>query len=333
MNTANKQQKGIIDPERIIPPPVTVSAHAQAFLSQKLPVSPTPQPTDLSDKAAWKSFIAESNGWLTLAMQQAASAMPMEIATLTVADRPVYEVTPAQIAAGYEDAAILYLHGGAYIHGEGMAGAYMAGPLACTAGMKTYSVDYRMPPDHPFPAALEDAVAAYRWLIERVATSRIAIAGGSAGGGLSAALVLKIRDLGLPLPGACVLATPEADLTEAGDSLHVNKYADVVTAAGGSLSDSIALYANGHDLRDPYLSPVYGDFTKGYAPTILTCGTRDILLSDTVRMHRALLKAGIPAELHVWEAMPHGGFFGAPEDQEVFVEQARFIREWLGKAS
>jgi acetyl esterase/lipase len=97
-----------------------------------------------------------------------------------------------------------------------------------------------------------------------------------------------------------LLATPEADLTE-----------------------SIAVYAQGHDLCDPYLSPIFGDFSKGSLPTILTSGTRELFLSNTVLMHRALRSAGIDAELHVWEAMSQGGFFGAPEDQEVLAEQWR----------
>jgi epsilon-lactone hydrolase len=126
-----------------------------------------------------------------------------------------------------------------------------------------------------------------------------------------------------------VIATPESDLTESGDSFKTNAYTDV-NGGGGTLAPSIALYANGHDLRDPYLSPNFADFSKGFPPTILTCGTRDIFLSNTVLMHRALLRAGIQAELHVWEAMPHGGFFGTPEDQEVLAQQAQFIRKQLG---
>jgi len=195
--------------------------------------------------------------------------------------------------------------------------------------MRAFAVDYRMPPDHPYPAGLEDSIEAYRSLLGRYQPERIAVSGGSAGGGLAAAFVLKARDMGLPLPGACVLATPEADLTESGDSFEANIFVDVV--ASQRLTDSIALYANGHDLRDPYLSPVFGDFSKGFPPTILTCGTRDLFLSNTVLMHRALRRAGIEAQLHVWEAMPHGGFFGAPEDEEVLEEQARFIRAQLAQ--
>jgi acetyl esterase/lipase len=93
----------------------------------------------------------------------------------------------------------------------------------------------------------------------------------------------------------------------------------------------VLLYAGGHDLKDPYLSAIFGDFGKGFSPTILTSGTRDVFLSNTVRMHRALRRAGLEAELHVFEAMPHGGFFGAaPEDGELMAEQIRFIEKNLG---
>jgi len=200
-------------------------------------------------------------------------------------------------------------------------------PLTSLCQMRAFCVDYRMPPDHPFPVGLDDTVEAYRWVLERHRPENIAVAGGSAGGGLAAAFLLKARDVGLPMPGACVLATPEADLTESGDTFETNDTVDVVTRH--RLTESIALYANGHDLRDPYLSPVFGDYHKGFPPTILTSGTRDMFLSNTVLMHRVLLRAGVEAELHVWEAMPHGGFFGAPEDQEVLAEQARFVTRRL----
>jgi monoterpene epsilon-lactone hydrolase len=133
--------------------------------------------------------------------------------------------------------------------------------------------------------------------------------------------------MGLPLPGACVLHSPEADLTESGDSFETNKGVDAIL---GRLTNSIALYANGHDLRDPYLSPLFGDFSKGFPPTRLASGTRDLFLSNTVLMHRAIRRANIIADLHVWEGMSHGGFFGmAPEDHEVLAEQVRFIRQQL----
>ena len=316
--------RGIFVTAHHVPPPASVSPQAQAFLSQRMETAPAP---DIADKDAWRAFIAASNAWLTQGMAAAAQAFPAEIITHQLAHTALYEIVPADLDPEMADCALFYLHGGAFIHGSGLAGAYMAMPLAGHARLRTFVPDYRMPPDHPFPAGLDDAIEAYRLVLERYAPARIAVAGGSAGGGLAGAFILKARDIGLPLPGAAVLATPELDLTESGDTFEANIHVDVVITE--RLTDSIALYADGHDLRDPYLSPLFGDFTKGYPPTLLNCGTRDVFLSNTVRMHRALLKAGIEAELHVWEAMPHGGFFGAPEDQEVLAQQASFIRKRL----
>lgn len=325
--TESTSGNGILVTEHRVPAPTTVSAAAQAFLSQRLDPG-SAKPVGIADKDAWRAYIADSNHWLTLGMAASAQSFPAAVETHALTHTALYELTPETLDSELAECALVYLHGGAYIHGAGMAGAYMAMPLASHAQLRTFVVDYQMPPDHPFPAGLDDAVEAYRLVLERFSAEKIAVAGGSAGGGLAAALVLKLRDLGLPLPGACVLATPEADLTESGDSFETNIHVDVVMSE--RLTDDIALYADGHDLRNPYLSPLFGDFSKGFPPTFLNCGTRDVFLSNTVRMHRALLDAGVEAELHVWEAMPHGGFFGAPEDQEVLAAQARFIRRRLG---
>ena len=166
----------------------------------------------------------------------------------------------------------------------------------------------------------------YRRLLEVRAPDQIVVGGASAGGNLAAALMLRARDEGLPMPAALVLQTPEVDLTESGDSFATNLGLDNVLTA--SLAGSIALYAGDHDLTDPYLSPLFGDVTA-FPPTLLQAGTRDLFLSNTVRMHRKLRAAGVDAELHVFEAMPHGGFFGAPEDEELAHEVRRFIASHL----
>lgn len=325
---ADKAQAGVLVPARRIPAPPTVSPQAHAFLANPPPFDAPPLP-HLSDKPAWRAYVEHGNQMLTQMLAAAAAAHPAEIITQQLPRTPLHEVVPRNLAAGREAQAIFYVHGGAYLHGSGLAGAYMAMPLAGTCGIRAFCVDYRMPPDHPFPAGLDDTVDAYRAVLQRHKPENVAVAGGSAGGGLAGGFLLKARDLGLPMPGACVLATPEADLTESGDTFETNDTVDVVVRH--RLTPSIALYANGHDLRDPYLSPVFGDFSKGFPPTILTSGTRDMFLSNTVLMHRALLRAGVEAELHVWEAMPHGGFFGAPEDQEVLAQQALFIGKHLGR--
>jgi monoterpene epsilon-lactone hydrolase len=321
-----KPKGGVFVPARTIPAPPTVSPQAQAFLTHPPDFGRAALP-DLKDVNGWRAYVENGNRMLTEAMAASANAYPAEILKHQLPRSPLYEVVPRTAAANRSNHALFYVHGGAYLHGSGLAGAYMAMPLTSLCQMRAFCVDYRMPPDHPFPVGLDDTVEAYRWVLERHRPENIAVAGGSAGGGLAAAFLLKARDVGLPMPGACVLATPEADLTESGDTFETNDTVDVVTRH--RLTESIALYANGHDLRDPYLSPVFGDYHKGFPPTILTSGTRDMFLSNTVLMHRVLLRAGVEAELHVWEAMPHGGFFGAPEDQEVLAEQARFVTRRL----
>lgn len=325
MNDA-AQSKGLSVPARHIPVPKTISPEAQAFLanSAMFPDAPTPSPDDI---AGWKALVEASNAGLTQMSQLHAVKHPAEIATHELSACTLYELTPSTYREADAGKAVLYIHGGGFTVGHGIAAAYAGHTIAGMTGLKTYSVDYRMPPDHPFPAGLDDTVEAYRFILERHKPSDVAVNGASAGGGLAGSFLLKARDIGLPLPAACVLMSPEADLLEIGDTFETNAVIDVVLKH--RLTNSILLYANGHDLTDPYLSPVLGDFSKGFPPTLLTTGTRDLFLSNAARFHRALRRAGIETELHVWEAMPHGGFFGAPEDEESYGEQSKFIRRHL----
>ncbi|MGE0388329.1 MAG: alpha/beta hydrolase [Gammaproteobacteria bacterium] len=311
-------------PERVIPLPAMISDEARAALRNPGFVSP-PWP-DTDDTAVWKAFIAEREA---LMMRRFARmpAFPGRVETHALAHAALYELVPEQIPERNRDRALLFVHGGAYIMGGGIAAVRMTEFLARAAQCRVYSVDYRMPPDYPYPHGLDDTVEAWRFVLSRHAAEKSAMAGVSAGGGLAASAVLRIRDLGLPLPAAALLLTPECDLTESGDSFETNREIDVVLKR--RLTAANLLYAGGHDLRDPYLSAIFGDFGKGYCPTFLMTGTRDLFLSNTVLMHRALRRACIAAELHVFEAMPHGGFFGTPEDREAMAEQVAFLDRTL----
>jgi acetyl esterase/lipase len=260
---SNQKQPGVFIPARFIPTPRTVSPQAQHFLSNPPPMGNAPAPGP-KDKAGWRAYVEAIEPQLTALSKSLAASHPGEIVTRQLSAARLYEVTPQSFSTQNEKLAILYVHGGGF----------------------------------------------------------------TVGGGIAASFVLKARDIGLPLPAVCVLHSPEADLTESGDTFETNDKVDIILSR---LTNSIALYADGHDLRDPYMSPVFGNFDKGFPPTILTSGTRDLFLSNTVILHRALRRAGIKAELHVWEAMPHGGFFGtAPEDEEVLGEQVRFMKAHLG---
>ncbi|MBL7487553.1 alpha/beta hydrolase fold domain-containing protein [Frankia sp. AgB1.9] len=306
-------------PARDIPIPSSVSAEARAILAAPRQAAAAYPPPD--DVPAWKAMIAAQDA----AVAAMVDSRPVD-AAVTVEDAefdgvPVYVVTPPGATEGR---VYLELHGGALILGGGLICRGMAARTAARIGAQVWSVDYRMPPDHPYPTPLKDCVAVYRALLKDHRPEQIVIGGGSAGGNLAAALLLRARDEGLPLPAALVLNTPEVDLTESGDSFQTNLGLDPVLQR--SLMPVNLLYAAGHDLTDPYLSPLFGDFTKGFPPTMLTTGTRDLFLSNTVRLHRALRAAGIRADLHVMEAAGHGGFLGmAPEDTELDREIRRFV--------
>lgn len=321
METQQADLEGYRQPERVVPLPETISQQAREFLATpSFALEPLPETNEPAD---WAAHIATVDQ--RMAEMLAAVTFPVDVTAHPVEECVVYEATP-QKGGVTEDGAILYFHGGGYIYGRGDAGAKMASSLAVASGLPCFCPDYRMPPEHPFPAALDDAVAAYLWLAGLIDPARILIAGNSAGGGLAAASLLKLRDIGVTMPAGAILATPEADLTEAGDTFHTNYGLDRVLAE--RLMPANLLYANGHDLRDPYLSPVYGTF-DGFPPVMLLSGTRDLFLSNTVRLHRAMRRDGVQASLHVWEAMPHGGFFGAPEDAEMLAEQVSFIQSVL----
>jgi monoterpene epsilon-lactone hydrolase len=315
------EQPGTIRlPARDIAVPATVSREAQGVLAN--PPAESFEPPALDDHQAWRAMIAAHDGAIATMMAGRAAAAPVTVRRRDLPGGGVYEITPDGLDDG-DERVYLDIHGGGFIWGGGELCAAMAVGTAIRMAARVWAVDYRMPPDHPFPAALDDCLAAYRALLGERSPDRIVIGGASAGGNLAAALILRARDEGLPLPAAVVLMTPGADLTEAGDSHQTNLGLDPLIPGSGR--QQFLLYAAGHDLRHPYLSPLNGDFTKGFPPAILTTGTRDMLLSDTVLLHRALRRAGIPAELHVTEAGGHGGFLGrAPEDQEILAEVRRF---------
>ena len=308
---------------RFIPVPTSVSEQAQQFLDMDLFGGGVERGAP-QDTAGWRALIKETDELLVAVMGAQVDHLRSSVQPGSLGGVAVFVVTPEGVD-GRDDTQPIYLdiHGGSLLMGGGKACEVMARRVAAQVQMQTWSVDYRMPPDHPYPAALDDVLAVYRCLLDVRAPEQIVVGGGSAGGNLAAALILRARDEGLPLPVALVLLTPEVDLTESGDSFHTNLGIDNVLTQ--SLADSIALYAGDHDLGHPYLSPLFGELTSPFPPTFLQTGTRDLFLSNTVRMHRKLRAGGVDAQLHVFEAMPHGGFFGAPEDDELTDEIRRFL--------
>ena len=306
-------------PARELSVPAHLSEAARMYLMPQPASVPYPA---LEDKAGWRAYVTAVDQGVLPLLSQICDVVPATVEERDVGGARVFDIA----LPGLPDdsrGVVLDMHGGGLIMCGGELCKMMGISLAARLQRRIWSVDYRMPTDHPYPAALDDCVAAYRALLEVRRPEEIVISGGSAGGNLAAALILRARDEGLPLPAGAILSTPEIDLTESGDSFQTNLGIDPGLRP---LMPVNLLYADGHDLRHPYLSPLFADFTKGFPPTLLTTGTRDLYLSNTVRMHRALRAADVPAELHVTEAGPHTGFPGSPEGEQIDRELRRFIK-------
>ena len=314
---------------RVAPPaPKSISEEAQANLNlmSQFPGSGS-TPTHDADPQEWLDWAAGVDKIMVEVIgARAPSDAPIKQSAFELDGVRTYVFTPESVADNPSAPLFIDIHGGALVSGSGEACVALTKPWALERDMITWAPDYRMPPLHPYPAALDDLMAVYRKALDERDPRDLFVGGGSAGGNLAAALLLRAKDEGLPMPVASVLLTPEVDLTESGDSFQTNLGIDGVL---GSLMESNLLYANGHDLDHPYLSPLFGDLS-GFPPTYLQAGTRDLFLSNTVLMHRALRKAGVEAELHIGEAMGHGGFGGGtPEEQELDAEVARFLKRHM----
>lgn len=203
-----------------------------------------------------------------------------------------------------DDRVILYLHGGGYCMGSPSSHRRLVAALSAQAKARVLSLDYRLAPEHPYPAAVHDAVAAYRWLLNQgVSASRIAISGDSAGGGLTLATLLALRDAGDPLPAAAVPLSPWTDLEGTGETTKTNASVDRMVNLDG-LKEYADWYADGADMRQPTVSPLHGDFT-GIPPLLLQVGGAEVLLDDTLRVAERAKAAGVDVTLEVWDDMPH----------------------------
>jgi|AP95_1055475.scaffolds.fasta_scaffold02556_1 acetyl esterase/lipase len=317
---------------RLLPPPAAASEALSSSIAST--PQPTPPPPGMMPQTPeqWEAFIEQATSAQTIPLETLAQMSNTTIEKQQLAGVTVYSVTPDTIAPEHKDHLFLHVHGGGYVILGGDAAPSEAATIAASSGIRSISVDYRMPPAAPFPAAVDDTIAVYREILKTTPANKIAIGGTSAGGGLSFAAVHKMKELGLPLPGAIFAGTPWADLSKTSDTLFTNEGIDrVLISYDGLLSAAAEIYADGEDLKHPLISPLYGDFS-GFPPTILISGTRDLLLSDTVRAQRKLRDEGIIADLHVFEGMSHAGYLleaGSPEAISSMNEISLFFKKHL----
>jgi acetyl esterase/lipase len=228
------------------------------------------------------------------------------------------------------DAALLYLHGGGFVLGWHGQYRRMVALLGKMSGVRALAPEYQLAPEHPFPAALEDCLTAYRWLLRQgIPPERIVIAGDSAGGNLTLATLLALCDRGEPLPAAAVCLSPVTDLEGTGESYKTRAHADPVLRPGGT-SSLRAQYYQDHDPRDPLISPLHGDL-RGLPPLLLLVGDDEILLSDSTRLAERIEAAGGDVRLEVWSRMWHVWMLTPdfPEARRALAEIGAFVRAWI----
>ena len=316
-------------PNRAIPLPVTVSPQVSALVAAPyLPI----WNADPKTPAAWHALVDAVAAKGAAKLPALRDSLGVSSEAVVIDGVKAFVLTPREIRPGNENRVLINLHGGGYVLYPGEAGTVEAILMAGFGGYRVIAVDYRMPPDAPYPAAMDDAVTVYKAVLRRTPPRNVAVFGTSTGGGMTLALMLRAKAEGVPLPGAIAPGTPWSDLTETGDSYRANEWLDnVLVSYRGWISRAALLYAAGRDLHDPQLSPIYGDF-HGLPPAILTSGTRDLFLSNTVRAHRKLRQAGVDAQLQVFEGLSHAQYLSdaqAPETKEVFTEIAAFFDHHL----
>lgn len=308
---------------RVVPVPKTVSPEAQKSLARKMSDNPTPQ--TIAQRRE------HTDAWQAGAGAAAKQLYPVELGSETIAGVPVRVITPLSIPEVKRDRVLLNLHGGGFNSDSGSLSETI--PIANLTQTKVIAVLYRLAPEHPFPAAVEDSVAVYKELIKSYKPEKIALYGTSAGAILTAEVAVRLRQLGLPLPGAMGVFSGNGDFTRYADSQAIYGLSGLkgpLQIPGSVPLD--ASYVGNTDRHDPVLSPIFADL-HGFPPTLFVTSTRDLLLSNTAILHRAFLAAGVDAELVVFEALPHAFWNDAnlPESKEADRTMAAFFDKHLGR--
>jgi len=305
---------------RVVPVPTTVSKEAQAWLESLN--HGTSGPETLAERRA------RTDQWRAKDSAEARRLYPVNVEEATTGGVRTDIITPLSMPEANRNRVLINLHGGGF---NSDSGSLIEGvPIAHLAKIRVVSVYYRLAPENPFPAAVDDVVAVYRELLKTYQPRRIGIFGTSAGAILTAEVTVRLKQLGLPLPGALGIFSALADFSRVGDTRQLF----TLNGFPGPLqpTDSNHLpddqYVGKTDRRDPVLSPVYADL-HGMPPSLLVTSTRDLLLSDTVIFHRALLRAGNESLLVVFEALPHAFWyhFQLPETGEALELMAKFLDE------
>ena len=309
---------------RVVPMPTTISPEAQKWLE-----SLTHQKSGHETLAERRAHL---DAWLKAGSAEALKHYPVNIEPTTMAGVRTDIITPLDMPEANRGRVLINLHGGGF---NGDSGSLIEGdPIANLTKTKVVSVYYRLAPENPFPAAVDDTVAVYKELLKTYKPHSIGIFGTSAGAILTAEVAVELKKLGLPEPAALGVFSGHGDFSKVGDSWQLfalNGFpGDLQPTDANHLPDE--QYVGKTDRKDPVLSPVYANL-RGLPPTLLVTSTRDILLSGTTILQRALLRSGDDAQLVVFEALPHAFWyhFELPETKEALELMAKFLDAKVGR--
>ncbi len=306
---------------RVVPVPKTISPQAQAELSR--PASDAPNHDTIEERRA------KTDRWQAGAGAEFARLYPVKVEESKIAGVPVRIITPANLAAAHQNRVLINVHGGGFTADSGSLTETI--PIASLTQTKVIAILYRLAPEHPYPAAVDDTVAVYKDLLKTYRPTDMVLYGTSAGAILTAESAVRMKETKLPLPAALGIFSGLGDYSQPGDSNSIYALAGLSghlpVATGTPEPDS---YVGSTDPKNPGLSPLYADL-HGLPPTLFLTSTRDALLSGTTILHRAFLRADVPAQLVVFEALPHAFWNNAklPETTEANQLIAKFFTEHL----
>ena len=328
----SRQRPGIwhIGP-RDVPLPHAASDQLRESIAASMQPDPSSELLLPADETEMRALVAAADAVATEKAQALRDRVGATVTPDSIDGVGVFHVTPARLDPRHDGRLFVYVHGGAYVLNAGEAGAAEAIVIAHRLGIRAISVDYRMAPDHPLPAPADDVNAVYRAVISERQAASVALGGSSGGGNLSTVAVqAAVRD-GVDVPGALYLGTPGNDMSAIGDTIAINRGIDRNIPRHEDYLNGVRFHAAGRELTDPLVSPVYGSF-DGFPPTFLVSGTRDLLLSATVRTHNRIREAGSVGDLIVLEGASHGDYgnpLDSPESRYTYAQLNAFLLQHL----
>ncbi|HHI4981979.1 TPA: alpha/beta hydrolase fold domain-containing protein [Vibrio parahaemolyticus] len=332
---ANEDKNQLSLSTQPVPLATSVSAEFYEFSSRV----PAPDLESLQENIPatneeWRTFIDSRDKPAIERAKNLASQLNVEIVKDEIAGVDVYWVTPQSVAPEFKDKLFVAIQGGAYMLNSGLASTAEAVIIASQIQIPALAIDYSKAPEFPAPAARNDIVRVWNELLKTRSAENMVMGGTSAGGSLSLLVNQELNKFKIPSPAALYVGTPGVDMTMTGDSRYINEGLDHILGSWRGLTSAMVnAYVGDLTPTDPIVSPINGSF-ENFPPVYLITGTRDLLLSDTVRVHRELKRAGAEAELNVYEGQSHGDYaaaFGTPESREHYQALSEFFYGHLMK--